>query len=168
MATKTNVISQGVRNVVELLPQENVDAAVAFVKKSAGNAYKVATGGDLASIANKGLVGASIVAEGLVRAGAPSAAVAEIFEDSPLHREVFQSIVRLGKSLLQAEDKLRPGLGADTSDTARDVLRIKLGGTLTRAFGSLENARRVQMALATMTAADFEWLADINQATGRG
>lgn len=163
---KTNYISRGVRSVVELLPQEKVDKAVSFVKTSAGNAFNVATGGDLATVASKNVAGAALVAEGLVRAGAPSAAVAEIFNDSPMHREIFDSVVRLGKSIVQAEDGQRPGLGADAADAARDVLRIKLGGTLARAFGSLENARRIQMALATLKASDFDWLESINSATG--
>jgi len=111
----------------------------------------------VANFASKGPAQAAIVGEGLIRAGAPSDEIAAIFEGHPAHAEVVASLRALGRTLLETQDTSRTGLSASPNDTANDLMRVELVGSVVRQFGSVQNARKIQTALSTLKAADFEW-----------
>lgn len=148
-------IANGLGTVYAALPEEQRKKASTWVRKATGNA--VATSQKLISYAGSSEGTAAVVAEGLVRAGAPVQKVAELFDGTANATQIRRSIIALGQSLLATEDSSRPGLNASVSDTASDVLRADLCKVLVRAFGSIDNARKVQMGLATLRAEDFDW-----------
>lgn len=117
----------------------------------------VSNGDSVAKYAGQGEASAVVVAEGLVRYGAPYDVVAALFANTPNGAQIRASLVDLGRSLLTANDEQRPGLSASVPDTANDVMRAELIKSLVRHFGSVSNARKVQMAFATLKASDFEW-----------
>lgn len=107
----------------------------------------------------------ALIVESLVTNGANVMEFADFFTKDQASKEYFSSLQALSESVKKASDADNMGLSADIADTTRDVLRQQMGRTLVRAFGSLDAARKVQLALDTLTEADYNWLHAIG--TGR-
>lgn len=126
-----------------------------WASKSLGKA--VNSSKQLVGLAVKDEATAAVVAEGLVRHGADPSGLLTIFESTQNGAQIRASLINLGKSLIAQEDAGRPGLNTGVADIANDRLRKELVQVLVRAFGSIEAARKVQMALSTLRADDFAW-----------
>lgn len=150
-----NLVITGLTSAAAAIPDEKKQAAFAWIKKATGGA--VSTISSAMSYANKGPANAAVIAEGLVRAGAPVDMVVTALPGD-INANVRASLLRLGQGLIAAEDSARPGLNATVPDTANDLMRLNLGKSLVRAFGSLDNAQKVQLGLQTLRQSDFDWL----------
>jgi hypothetical protein len=147
-------LASAVSTAYSAIPADKKAKAMAWMRKAtAGTVTNIKKAMDYAA-SNE--AGAAIVAEGLVRHGAPVGSLSDAFV-GPNGAAIRASLVALATTLIQSEDTGRPGLNASQGDIARDALRKELCGSLIRHFGSLENARRVQTALSTLRQEDFDW-----------
>lgn len=159
------IAAAGVANAYSAIPEEKKAQLKDWLKRSLGKT--VDSVGAITGIAKKSEANAAIVAEGLVRAGAPVEVVSTIFSGSPNADKIRASLVSLGRQILATEDAARPGLNGTTGDAAGDVLRISLVRSLVRLCGSVAEAQKVQMALATLRQEDFDWYKAVQPALGR-
>lgn len=141
------------------------EKALGWIKKATNGA--IASVSALKEYAGKGELQATVVAEGLVRAGAPVDTVSAWFNSGPNAANIRASLIKLGQSLNAAVESGRPGLQGSVADTATDSLRLELVKSLVRAFGSVENAQRVQLALSSLKSADFDWFKAMSSSFGR-
>lgn len=153
------IVATAVTSAYSAVPQRYKQQALAWAKKASGDA--VTNVKQMAAFAATSPAAAVTVAEGLVRHGAPVEATEAIFSNLTNAAQIRANLVNLGRSLITQEDATRPGLNASVPDTANDKLRKELCSSLVRAFGSVKSARKVQMALATLREADFDWYESI-------
>lgn len=100
----------------------------------------------------------ALVVEALVRYGADVSTFAPYLGKGKEAEGLIQSLISLQTKASEHSDSDNLGLDASDDDTARDKLRQDMGRVLVRAFGSLDAARKVQVALDTLKERDFEWL----------
>lgn len=148
-------VAATVSSAFNQIPAEKKSAAINWLRKATDGG--VANMKQAIGFAAKNELNATIVAEGLVRNGVPQESVSSMFDNSPNGAAIRASLMKIGRGLIATEDAQRPGLSASVGDTASDLLRADLVKSLVRAFGSVESARKVQMALATLRESDFEW-----------
>lgn len=149
------VVASAVSAAYSAVPAKSKEQALRWVKKASGGV--VTSVKSMTGFAGTSNAAAVTVAEGLVRNGAPVDAVEAIFKNMANADQIRASLLSLGRQLVEEEDGGRPGLNASVPDTANDRLRKELIEVLVRAFGSVQQARKVQMALATLREADFGW-----------
>lgn len=122
---------------------------------------KVNTPAQAVEFAKRGVAQASIIAQGLAKGGMP---VAEILPadvargDSALtalHTSLNQMYGVIGSQF--NADRSDSPIHTDNTDTAKDAIRKQLLMTVRRAFGSLDNAQRVAVALETLDTNDYRW-----------
>lgn len=150
------VVAAGVvTSAYDALPPAQKAKLEAWLKRASGTV--VSSAKQMVNYAGKGEANSVIAAEGLVRHGANPDAIATIFDGSPNAAKIRASLISVGRNLIDIEDKARPGLNGTAPDAASDMLRRELVERCIRAFGSIESARKVQMALATLRSEDWAW-----------
>lgn len=158
-------IVAGVSAAYTALPANAKTKALQWVKKATNGAIQSVDA--LKQYATKGDAQAAVVAEGFVRAGAPVDEVSAWFNTGANAAQIRASLIRLGQSLNLTVEAHRPGVQGSSSDTSSDALRLRLVRSLVRAFGSVENARTVQLALDSLKSADFDWYETMATQFGR-
>lgn len=149
------VVTSAVSAAYSAVPEKYRAQALDWVKKASGGV--VTSAKSMANFAKSSDAAAVTVAEGLVRNGAPVNAVEAIFSNLANAAQVRANLIALGRQLISSEDQTRPGLNSSVPDLANDQLRKELVACLTRAFGSVAQARKVQLALFTLRESDFNW-----------
>lgn len=158
-------VASAVTTAYQAIPDSAKTKAMSWLKKATGGT--VATVAQATGYAKANESQAVVVAEALVRHGAPVETVNRMFTSSPNAVKIRASLVALGAQLIAVGDNSRVGLNASSTDTASDVMRLELVKCLVRAFGSVSQARKVQTALATLRADDFDWFQAVNTSLGR-
>lgn len=145
-----------VRTAFAALPKEALPRVLAWLGTASKGA--ITTVESAIAYAKKNPLTASLVIEGLIRGGAEASSLISAMGNDQASQEMALSFSRLAQDNAARIDKQHEGLGSDDADSERDALRQKMGRRLVRAFGSLDGAREVQLALETLTAKDFAWL----------
>lgn len=152
-------MASGLTAAYKAIPDSAKTEAVAWVKNATTGA--VSTAKQMLGYAKSSDNAAFIVAEGLVRSGGNAEYISRLFSGSANGLEIRKVLLSIGSSLMAQEDAGRPGLGSNgesaIDEVGRDVMRRELVESLTRAFGSISAARKVQTALATLRQSDFDW-----------
>lgn len=144
-----------------------VSKAAPGVLDTAMKYYRTATKGKVTNsaqaveFAKRGVAQASIIAQGLAKGGMPVNEIipADIARGDPqltaLHTSLSQIYGVVGSQF--NSDRADSPIHTDTTDTAKDAVRKQLLMTVRRAFGSLDNAQRVAVALETLDTNDYRW-----------
>lgn len=148
-----------IRSAFAALPKSALPRVLSWLGTASKGA--ITTVESAIAYAKKNPLTAALVVEGLIRGGAEAGELISAMGSDSSSKEMAVSFGRLAAEMADKVDKQHPGLNADEADTERDVLRQQMGRRLVRAFGSLDNARQVQLALETLTAKDFAWLATV-------
>lgn len=145
-----------VRGAFAALPKGALPRVLAWLGTASKGA--ITTVESAIAYAKKNPLTAGLVIEGLIRGGADASSLISAMGNDQASREMALSFSQLALDNAARIDKQHEGLSSDDSDTERDALRQKMGRRLVRAFGSLQGAREVQLALETLTAKDYAWL----------
>lgn len=158
-------VAAAVTSAYQAIPASAKDQAMGWLKKATKGT--VATVTQAATYAKSNESQAVVVAEALVRHGAPVEVVEKMFTSSPNAEVIRTSLLALGAQLIAVGDDKRVGLSASSTDTASDVMRLELTRCLVRAFGSVSQAKKIQLALATLKTGDFDWYESVASSFGR-
>jgi hypothetical protein len=138
---------------------EVLNKAMGYYRRVTGG--KVTTQKQAIDFAKRGVDQASVIAQGLAQGGMPVNKILppDVARTDPALQQLHTSLTQLYGQVGAQFDQTRLSVAghADLGDTTRDVLRRDMALRLRRAFGNLENAEKIAMALQTMTHADFAW-----------
>jgi hypothetical protein len=161
-ATVAKALGRIAVQAIEAYGPDIQEKVVEYVSKSTNNKVRNMSG--VAKLASRDVTGLAVVAQGAVTAGIPAdRVIVSSGYNPPEIAQLRQSLKTVEAKALAIHGAVNDSVDTDhkhrqlRDDIASDVVRVNMLKTLISAFGSLEGARKVQVALETISQADMEW-----------